>query len=51
LVARAHTEYLAPESTDLRRRLAENLVAERIAIGSYLEIIRWLGDGDPRPAR
>lgn len=51
LVARAHTEYLAPESTDLRQMIAENLVAERIAIESYLEIIRWLGDGDPTSRR
>ncbi|WP_284454831.1 ferritin-like domain-containing protein [Actinomadura madurae] len=26
--------------------LQENLVAERIVIESYQEIIRWLGDGD-----
>lgn len=51
LVARAHTEYVAPEPTDLRRMLQENLVAERIAIESYLEIIRWLGDGDPTSRR
>ncbi|MGH9033626.1 MAG: bacterioferritin, partial [Acidimicrobiia bacterium] len=25
----------------------EDLVAERIAIGSYQEIVRWLGDDDP----
>jgi bacterioferritin len=27
--------------------IRENLVAERIAIESYSEIIRWLGDDDP----
>ncbi len=27
--------------------IREDLVAERIAIESYSEIIRWLGDNDP----
>ena len=27
--------------------LREDLVAERVAIASYQEIIRWLGDNDP----
>ena len=27
--------------------IKEDLVAERIAIDSYSEIVRWLGDGDP----
>jgi len=27
--------------------IKEDLVAERIAIQSYSEIIRWLGDADP----
>jgi bacterioferritin len=27
--------------------LKEDLVAERVAIASYSEIIRWLADGDP----
>ena len=27
--------------------IEEDLVAERIAIESYSEIIRWLGDDDP----
>ncbi len=27
--------------------IKEDLVAERIAIQTYQEIIRWLGDGDP----
>jgi bacterioferritin len=25
----------------------EDLVAERVAVASYQEIVRWLGDGDP----
>jgi len=28
--------------------IKENLIAERIAISSYSEIIAWLGDGDRR---
>ena len=31
--------------------IIEDLVAERIAIASYSEIIRWLGDGDPTTRR
>ncbi len=31
--------------------IVEDLVAERIAIASYHEIIRWLGDGDPTTRR
>jgi bacterioferritin len=31
--------------------IKENLVAERIAISSYTEIIAWLGDGDPTTRR
>ncbi len=31
--------------------IKENLIAERIAISSYTEIIAWLGDGDQRPRR
>jgi bacterioferritin len=29
----------------------EDLVAERIAIESYSEIIKWLGNGDPTTRR
>ena len=46
MVARAHTEYAAPAETDLQGMIRENLVAERIVIESYTEIIRWLGDSD-----
>jgi len=31
--------------------LKEDLVAERIAIESYSEIVRWLGDKDPTSRR
>lgn len=44
---RAHTEYSAPsDDTDLQGMIRENLVAERIVIESYTEIVRWLGDAD-----
>jgi bacterioferritin len=44
---RAHTDYSAPgDDTDLQGMIRENLVAERIVIGAYTEIIRWLGDSD-----
>ena len=42
---RAHSEYV--EGKGLVDMIKEDLVAERIAIQSYSEIIRWLGDGDP----
>ena len=32
--------------TDLVDMIKEDLVAERVAISSYGEIVRWLGDGD-----
>ncbi|GIH14473.1 ferritin-like domain-containing protein [Rugosimonospora africana] len=51
LARRAHTEYSAPESTDLNAMLRENLVAERIVIASYQEIVRWIGDADPTTRR
>ena len=31
--------------------LREDLVAERVAIASYSEIVRWLGDADPTTRR
>jgi bacterioferritin len=31
--------------------IRENLVAERIAIASYTEIINWLGTSDPTTRR
>ena len=45
LAKRSHAEYV--EGTDLRSMIREDLVAERIAVESYSEIVRWLGDGDP----
>ncbi len=49
LAGRSHTEY-AP-GTSLRSMIEEDLVAERIAISTYAEIARWLGDGDPTTRR
>jgi bacterioferritin len=44
---RSHTDYSAPDDyTDLQGMIRENLIAERIVIESYIEIIRWLGDAD-----
>jgi bacterioferritin len=49
LAARSHAEYV--EGTDLKSMIQEDLVAERIAIETYMEIARWLGDGDPTSRR
>lgn len=51
LVKRSHTEYVTVPATDLRQMLIENLIAERIAIATYGEIIRWIGDSDPTTRR
>ncbi len=45
LATRSHSEYV--EGKNLVEMVREDLVAERIAVASYQEIIRWLGDGDP----
>jgi bacterioferritin len=44
LTARSHAEYVT--ARDLIAMIKENLIAERIAIASYTEIIQWLGDKD-----
>ena len=49
LSARSHAEYV--EGSTLADMLRENLVAERIAIESYTEFIRYLGDADPTTRR
>ncbi len=49
LTKRSHAEYDA--STDLADMLKEDLVAERVAVASYTEIIQWLGTGDPTTRR
>jgi bacterioferritin len=45
LAARSHSEYVAGK--DLQDMMREDLVAERVAIESYREMIRWFGDNDP----
>jgi len=49
LAARSHSEYV--EGTTLIDMLQENLVAERVAIESYSEMIRYIGDKDPTSRR
>lgn len=49
LADRSHSEYRGGES--LRDLVKEDLVAERIAVETYSEIIRWLGDDDPTTRR
>ncbi|MGV9303456.1 MULTISPECIES: ferritin-like domain-containing protein [unclassified Nonomuraea] len=44
LTARSHSQYDA--SPGLTEMIKEDLVAERIAIAAYTEIIQWLGDKD-----
>ena len=44
LTARSHAEY--KEGKDLRDMVKENLIAERIAIDSYREMIGYFGDKD-----
>ena len=46
---RSHAEYV--EGTTLEEMIREDLVAERIAIETYLEITRWLGEDDPTTRR
>jgi bacterioferritin len=49
LASRSHAEYV--EGTTLRSMVEEDLVAERIAVETYLEIARWLGTDDPTTRR
>jgi bacterioferritin len=49
LAARSHAEYV--EGDDLVDMIKEDLVAERIAIDSYSEMIRYVGDKDPTTRR
>lgn len=49
LTSRSHAEYV--EGTDLRDMVKEDLVAERIAIDSYREMIAYVGDKDPTTRR
>ena len=49
LATRSHAEYRVCE--DLEEMIREDLAAERVAIETYSEIIRWLGDDDPTTRR
>ena len=49
LTARSHSEYR--EGNSLAEMLKEDLVAERIAIESYREMIRFFGEKDPTSRR
>jgi len=49
LVMRSHSEYV--EGDDLSEMISEDLVAERIAVESYGEFVRYLGADDPTTRR
>jgi bacterioferritin len=49
LKSRSHSEYVPGET--LVEMIREDLIAERIAIESYGEVIRFLGDRDPTTKR
>lgn len=49
LTKRSHAEY--KEGTTLKDMVIENLVAERIAVDSYREIINYIGDADTTTKR
>ena len=49
LAERSHSEYRVGRT--VQEAIRENLVAERIAIDSYREMIQYLGDNDPTTRR
>jgi bacterioferritin len=49
LSARSHADY--DESSDLKAMVQSNLVAERVAIESYRQMIALIGDKDPTTRR
>jgi bacterioferritin len=49
LLSRAHSEY--DQATSLRQMLEADLIAERIAIESYREMITFVGQRDPTTRR
>ena len=49
LATRSHAEFVVPE--DLPSMIEENLIAERIAIDSYREMINYLGQDDSTSRR
>jgi len=49
LLQRSHSEYV--EANSLKEMIRENVVAERIAIDSYRQMIDYIGDNDPTTRR
>jgi bacterioferritin len=49
LLTRSHAQYA--EGNSLTDMIKEDLIAERIAIESYMEMIRFFGDNDPTSRR
>ena len=49
LATRSHAQYGTAET--LTEMIKEDLIAERIAVATYSEIIRWLGNDDPTTRR
>ncbi len=49
LATRSHVQYGTAET--LQEMIREDLIAERIAVATYSEIIRWLGNDDPTTRR
>lgn len=49
LTRRSHAEYVECDTVD--EMVRENLIAERIAVESYREMIAWIGDRDPTTRR
>ncbi|HEY2509843.1 MAG TPA: ferritin-like domain-containing protein, partial [Polyangiaceae bacterium] len=49
VATRSHTQYVA--GTTLVEMLKEDLVAERVAVDTYTQIIRYIGEKDPTTRR
>jgi len=49
LATRSHSEYVA--GTTLIDMIQEDLIAERVAVESYSEMVRYIGEGDPTTRR
>jgi bacterioferritin len=49
LLERSHAEY--DDSSDLREMIKANLVAERVAVEAYRQMILLIGDKDPTTRR
>jgi bacterioferritin len=49
LASRSHSQYV--QGSSLIEMIQEDLIAERIAIESYSDIVRWIGDRDPTSRR